>query len=362
MKEDKLSPRQFIALAFVALLSPLARRFPQAIVALSGNSAWLAPILAALPLILALPLLQAMLREGKGLAELTEEAFGKVLGRIISAAAAAWLIFSCGFILRSGAYRFVATVYPKSEAAVFIVCSAVLAAVMSTGALAALGRLSVIVRPMLLAVPIAVFAMALGKADFSALGSMRDARALGGGAAAVIGSMSSPLFILYAAGQNRSAPSRREVLPWLIAALALIELMCLACLGVLGPELTVKLNYPFFMLVRDIGIFDSPVRLEALMLALWTFADAVHSALLLWAAGLIVCRILHLERTGGKGKAAGLCCAAAAAAAALAMSGDMLGVGQLSEQVIPVGNVLFALGLVPLVMAVRGIRGRVGGS
>ena len=41
MAEDRLNRRQMIAAAFVALLSPVARRFPSSLVAVSGSASWL---------------------------------------------------------------------------------------------------------------------------------------------------------------------------------------------------------------------------------------------------------------------------------------------------------------------------------
>ena len=45
---DKLTQRQFAALAFVAALSPLVRRFPRTLAALAGRGALIAVALSAL--------------------------------------------------------------------------------------------------------------------------------------------------------------------------------------------------------------------------------------------------------------------------------------------------------------------------
>ena len=69
--EQGISRRQFVAMAFVAALSPLIRRFPRVLAEDAGRTAWLAVILTALPLALSLLLAHLLFRrmpEGSGLA------------------------------------------------------------------------------------------------------------------------------------------------------------------------------------------------------------------------------------------------------------------------------------------------------
>ena len=66
--EQGISRRQFVAMAFVAALSPLIRRFPRVLAEDAGRTAWLAVILTALPLALSL-LLAAMGRHLSGAQE-----------------------------------------------------------------------------------------------------------------------------------------------------------------------------------------------------------------------------------------------------------------------------------------------------
>lgn len=322
MGSDKVNRQQMLAAAFVALLSPVARRFPSSLVAVSGSAAWLAAPLSALGVVLTILFMARLLRGGRGLGEVFELSLGKVLGRALVLGVSLWLCFYSGFVLRSAAYRFTSTVYPSAAAWIFIVISALVCLPIVLGSFSAIARTAVIFRPLLLGALALVFVFAIAGGDFRGVFVFKESDTLPvlQSSFTVLNTLSVVCYLGFA--ENRCSENWKsgQYVLWALVLLAITELLCLSCLGVFGAELTVKLNYPFFMLVRDLNIFNSFARMEALTIALWMFADAVHISLLLWLAAGNFSRCLSLKRP-----ACALSATTLAAAAGLIMPSDYAG-------------------------------------
>ncbi len=356
MTDERISRRQMLAAAFVALLSPVARRFPSSLVMVSGSASWLSPIVAALPVLLMILFMARLLRGGRGLGEVFELSLGRVAGRLFVLLISLWLTFYSGFILRSAAYRFTSTVYPSAQAWLFVIVTALACLPMVIGSFAAIARSAVLFRPLLLAALAAVFVFALGDCDFRGLFALREDDLLPvlRSSFTVLNTLSVVVYLGFAEPRCSEEFRSRSYILWAAVLLVLTEFICLCCLGVFGAELTVKLNYPFFMLVRDISIFDSFARMEALIIALWIFADAVHISLLMWVAAGNFSRCLSLPR-----RACALGVSFAAALAGLTMPSGMLGVGLFSERIVPFGNAMIIFVLLPLAAFVGWIRRKI---
>ena len=346
MENDSISRRQMLALAFVALLSPVARRFPSGLVAVSGTAAWLAAPLALLPVFIMIVFMKALLREGRGLAEVFELSLGRYVGRAGVLGVSLWLCFYGGFILRSAAYRFTSTVYPNAGAWIFVIFSAAVCLPIGAGKFSSIARMAVLFRPLLLAALALVFVFAIADGDFRGVFTFKEADSIPllKSSFTVLNTLSVVCYLGFAENRCKEDWKIGRYALWALVILTVTELLCLSCLGIFGAELTFKLNYPFFMLVRDISIFNSFARMEALALALWMFADAVHFSLLLWLASRNFSRCLNVGT-----RICTIAAAALSAAVGLSLPSDMLGVGLLSEKIVPFGNALIIFGLLPFV-------------
>ena len=345
-----------VGAAFVALLSPVARRIPTSLVMVSGSAAWLAAPIAAVPLVVMIAFMGRILRSGRSLGELFELSLGKIPGRALVLGISLWLTFYCGFIFRSSAYRFTSTVYPSAGGWLFIVLSAVCCLPIAMGRFSAIARLAMLLRPLLLAVLVGVFLLSVGAWDLRGVFRVEEAELLPAlqSGFTLLNTLSVAVYLGFMEHRCSEGFRSRSYLLWAAVLLAVAEMLCLGCLGVFGAEMTAKLNFPFFMLVRDVRVSDSFARMEALVLALWIFADAVHVSLLLHIVSGNLGRVL-----GGERRVHALIATAAAAVAGLAMPGDMLGVGLFSEIIVPGGNALIIFALVPAVAAVGWLRRRI---
>lgn len=365
---EKISCRQFLALAFVALLSPIVRRMPRSLVMYSGGASWLAVPIAALPCIGVFLLIFACLKRRRGLDQLIEDSLGKVIGRVLVGAVSLWLVFYCGFLLHSSAHRVVSTVYSDSSPTIFILLMALLCLLAAMGPFCALGRSAMLFRPLLLGVLAVVCVFAFGDCRFQGVLNVTREDLLPGvkSGAVVLNTLSLAAYLCFAARRAEGEIKRGTVCLWCAVLLVIVELMCLGCLGVFGTELTLKLNYPFFMLVRDISIFDSLARMEALVVAVWMVADFQLIGLMLRIASdcLRRCFGQEAENSGSllslrQGRWLTPACTLAAAAVALCIPRDILSLGQISEKLVPIVNAGVIFALIPLALLIGRLRQKI---
>ena len=371
--QDMISRRQFVAIAFVAILSPLIRRFPRVLADTAGRAAWLSAPLAAIPLALALLLTWLMFRRyppGTGCGELMERVLGAPLARVLCAVYALWLLFYAGFLLRSGALRFVSTVYQGAAPGLFIVGAALVCSLAALGPLKALARSAMLLRPLMIAIFVLIIALTVKDSDYSLLLPVTadDAPGAAGGALQLANLLGVAGYFAFVGDRVEGGLFRaRDFVWWLAALLAIIGLMTVGCLAMFGAELTAKMTYPFFMLARDVTILGALERIEPVVIAMWVFSDFILVSALLWIAARnlrfafgvpddkAVARLSDLRR----GRVLAPLGAVLAAAAAFAVPGEVSAAAWLSETLVPAVSAAMVFGVPLLVFLVGLIRRKI---
>ena len=283
--------RQLIALCFVASLAPITRLIPRANTLLAGRLSWLSP-LAAIPFLLLYMLyLGAFLgqrREGEGMAELILRGLGGVLGKAVLLVIAAYFLLYCGFLLRSGADRYVSAIYTSGKPLPFVGVMLALGLIVALGPKKALLRLARIAAPFIAAVLALVLLFSLTEADASRLlpvtGNELPA-VLSGSIPAVDIVTAIPVFAAFLmSGCEKRRGERRAFALWGVSVCLVMSAVTAAIVGVCGPELTARLSHPFFVMVRSVKLFGSIERIEAVIVSLWLFSDLALLAMLQLAA------------------------------------------------------------------------------
>lgn len=359
--------RQLLALCFVSLLAPATRLIPHYSTALAGSASWLAPIFAFPLLLLYIYFISAFLahrHDGEGLGETVLRAGGSVFGRAVLLFAAALQIFFSGFYLISGADRFTSTIYPASGAAPFVAVTLLLALVAALGSDKAIVRAARVFAPIISAALIVVLVFAFIDADFSLVRplSSHDALPLCKGLFPVVDVFVSilvfPAFLEH--GCKLEGGRVKAYALWSIPVLLLLSALTAAVVLNYGEHLTAELERPFFTLIRDVTLFRTIERIEALVAALWVVPDFVVLTVMLKGAG----RCLRLafgykpeadvkrsfELSNGRWLIAASALGTLAAACLLPSQENELAL--FSEYIVPCLNLFFALVLLPLVFLV----------
>lgn len=363
---DPFPQRQLRTLLTVALLSPVLRLIPGSAAALAGRAAWLGP-LAALPLLLLyiwfLERLRGAMEEGEALPELILRVLGNRGGRALLLLLGAWLLLYSGFVLRSGADRFLITVFPHSAAAFFVVTMGLLSLLAALGTLQSLVRVARMIAPVLFFTLLLILLAALGGLDRTALWplTLSDAGALLKGA---VPSLDIVAFGLAAScffrpGQGREEGRSRRTALWALGMVLLLTAVGAGIQGRFGAALCTWLSVPFFTLVRNLVFFQSMERMEALVVALWVFPDFLLTGLSLQAAQHC------LRLAAGKTPKAGerrtdmrngrwiiLLCGAAAITLGLLLAQSQPAMLLWSRQVIPLVSLAVALIVLPAIWVI----------
>ena len=289
MKDTAVTHKQFAAAIFAALLSPLLRSLPRQAVSLVGRAAWLSAVPAFFLLLIPALLMTDLgrrLRPGEGMAGLIVRVLGPVFGRLLALVYAAWFLFYAGFILRSGAERLVSTIYPNSGPTLFVLIMLLLCLLVSLGTLRAAARTAVIMRGILFAILALVMLFSLSNMDAGQLVPVgwRDTGPilLGAVPLAAVGAVSGCFSFL--SGYVEKPKNARWLIGIFLLFLALACLICMTVVCVFGPALTAEMTYPFFVMIRNISLFNLVPRIEAVVVATWVFADFMLCTMLLRCA------------------------------------------------------------------------------
>lgn len=365
---------QLLALAAVILLSPALRLFPSVSAELAGRGAWLSALCAFFPLGLYAVFLSRFMacrEEGEGLGELLLRCTHPRAGRWVLAFLGAGLTLYAAFVLRSGADRFITTVYPDSSPEVFELVMGALALTAALGSARAMARVAKMVLPFVAGVVAVILFAALFRvetANLLPLGRRDVLPVLEGAIPAVDVGAAVLVLVCFAEGSVTPEGGRtRSWLWWTGGACAFLCLVSLCVVGSFGAELAARLTRPFFSLVRNLVFFGTVERVEALVVSLWVFPDFLLCSLLLYAAQL--CLRLCMGRDGAyrgerlgdvsRGRYIIWLCATAAVILSLFIGADGAGLRLWSERIIPAVNLFVAFVLLPALFAVGKIRRRI---
>lgn len=365
------SRRQLFALGTMVLLVPALRHFVTASAKYAGRAAWLTPLIAALPMLLYLHFLSDFMdrrQEGENLPELMLRGLGPKLGRIALAVTAAWLLLYTGFVLRSAADRLIITIYPNSSPAAFVLPLGLVCLVAALGKPRSLVRCALLVKPLVLAALVIILALALSSAKLSNLLPLTVNDAL----PAAVGSLGA-LNVLLVGSYTlcfvegllpRSQGRARESTLWLLKMVVLLCLLAAAITGMFGAELTVRMNRPFFVMVRNLVFFRTVERVEALVAMLWLFPDFLLTSLLLWSGQHCLRLVFRFDSAQagekfldmGEGRWLLFPCALVAILTGLFLGRSAQGLALWSSQIIPLMNLGYALLFLPAVYIIGRIK------
>ncbi|MGN1003120.1 MAG: GerAB/ArcD/ProY family transporter [Oscillospiraceae bacterium] len=369
-RNDIISRRQYTATVFVAILSQLIRVVPRALAADAGRAAWVVP-LAAAPLVwLYLLFARSLLRkkeEGYSLCSLFEDALGRFFGRLAVFVISLWLVFYSGFLLRNIAERFTSTVYPYSGTGYFIVTMGLLCLLAGMGSFRAIARCAMIFRPILLAIIVLTQAVCLFSVDWNCLlpVTAADAVPVAKSTLRILNLLGPVVYLGFLEDRTHGSVRVRDYLPWMGVLLAVCVCVCVTCVGMYGAGLTARATLPVFLQARDLTVFGSVERVEALITTTWVLTDFVLIATVLFIASKNLRWCFGAQGEGKRfwdlshGRWLIPLCAVAAVAAGMSLGKNIVSMDALAETIVPGINLLVILILMPLVFVIGRLRKKI---
>ena len=350
-REDGMSFRQYMAAAGVALFSPVTRLLPKAVLEPAGFSGWLAP-LAALPLLLGLAWLMGRLLtvEGRktGLAEALLARLGPRTGRFAGALLVLWLVFYGGAVLRAGSERILSTVYPGAGLPLFLGGGLLLSLVFALGRVRWAGRSAFVTLLFFAGILTVVFASALPAlhGDYLWPPDLSRWRGIARGGLSVTDVLSPWVWFSFLRGSvtedERSFPRAVRGIV-LLCLLTLIFL--LTTIGDLGPELALRQQFPFYVMIKNLRLLNLLERFDAVIVVLWMMTDYIFVGMLLLSASAGFHALSGSRRREGWA----LLCALGMLLSALLCGENAFRFAWVSERLIPAVNLGLAFLLLPMI-------------
>ena len=295
MDSKTVSVRQMLAVTFAALLSPAARVLPGHTAALGGTGAWLST-LAALPAALLLCLIVfALLRGGEdGLTGAFRRALGERAGRVLTLIYLLWGLFLLSAQARLFGLRFLTTSYRDAPLPLFL-----LAALGATLWLAWRGMAAFARTGQIFAIALAVglgVALVLGVVHVHPGNLLPlwfdDVPSVLRATPAALSVLSYGIFAAFPGPVTARNGDRRRALGWTVKLCLALTALQAVCLGSFGPGLVARMDTPFFMMVKGIGVSGAFARVESVFIALWAVSDLALMTLLTLACWKMLCTLL----------------------------------------------------------------------
>ncbi len=352
-------------MSFVILLSPATRLIPGAAARAAMHAGWLCPVFAApLCALVAAFVSRAMKSKapGEGLGEVIMRAFPR-FGRAVLLIYGLWLALYAGFSLRSGASRFIYTIYTGASPWPFVAIGLGVCVIAALGSVKRLARTAELFRALLLLAVVPILGFGLAQLDWDELlpVSYLDAPGIALGGIEVLGTVSFVLVNVPFLETGSPIEHRaRSMAGWSLRECLFLTAAVAAVTGRFGPELSGALTYPFFALVSNTGLFGVAVRIDALITGLWVLSDFVLCGFALMAASGALRLALGLRSRPETPKCltprtlVTLACAALALGCALVIAPNSRAMRTVSDELVVYANLamIFALLLPTLAVAV----------
>lgn len=360
MAEDKISMRQLMVLLFAALLSPAIRVLPARTAQIAGRAGWLSA-LVALPVLLGLCwVLWRLLRpreEGTGLGVVLEQVWGGALGRVLLGAYLLWGLVLLAVSGRLYAQRLLSTGYRNAPMVLFLVLLFAVVLWVAWGKLSAFARAGEVFY--------LVLCVALGAVLIFAALRVEVENVLPVWVDDVPGALFSALPVLNTAAYGiygvfltgsvtRRETDRARVCRWVIAFCILLTVLQLINMGNFGPGLVSRMEVPFFMMAKGIGLRGAFQRVESVVVALWVLSDLIFVGLLVFSLCEVSRRLFRLNRS----RVAAPFVVVLGLGGALLLFPSAFRLEWFADHVVPVGNLILAYGVPLLTLALAAVRGQ----
>jgi spore germination protein KB len=295
--EGHIGLLQGITLVFATLSAKLFVQYPQLLIEAAGPAAWQAALLlTAAAILLFLPAAALAKRfQGVGLAEISEQVLGPLLGPLVCLGAAAWLITTASITVRLFSETFIMTILPQTPPSILIIVVVFCVVYASYRGIEPAARAAQILLPLIALGALLVLLLNLPRADTARLYPF-----WGHGLNQTLNTglyytgMAGELIILLILG-DAFRESRTFRLSGLIGLL-LFGLTTTATAAVVvmtfGAPDAAQQSFPMFNMARLINLGRFLQRTEALIVMFWFFAAAVrltvlfHSGVVLFAGAL----------------------------------------------------------------------------
>lgn len=299
---QRVTSQQFFWMALTVRATTAVALLPVLTGSRAGRDAWLAFLLSVVPgAVLAWFIASPATRwPGRGFVSLARAAFGKRVGTAVTLLFLAGYLVATSVILREYAEAIVTVILPTTPLVVVISVVAFLAAVTAAQETPAVGRLALLIGPIVVG---SVFIIGLLASPALEPGRLLPVLSTGwsgvtsGVLAAMVWNTQYILYYPLAAAAGRADEARTALVASSAAAAALLgTLVAVLTITALTAELAVHEAFPLFEVARLVSVGEFVQRIDAVAAGAWGLGLILSSSLFFHAAALGMSELLGLPQ------------------------------------------------------------------
>ena len=305
----KISVRQVMILFFFASVSGITRVVTAESGKFIGRASWLAPVIALLPVLLLIYVLNKIIKrhKEKSLCEIIELAFGKIFGKIILFIFLSHTLFLAAVFLRNFGEKFISSIFPNVAPSFFSIILLLFAIVAARRNIEAFARFAEIAFMFTLVGFALMFLLAVFHVDITNLYPVThyDMLPVARASFPLASLWSLITFSLFLGGVTKYKTTHStndktmQTMTKYMLIIAIFNLLAsFLVIGVFNADTAADMSMPYFMIfksIRTAGILQS---FETFFIILWAFTDFIMLGYYLF----IISRIFKTLATAEKPK------------------------------------------------------------
>jgi spore germination protein (amino acid permease) len=260
--------------------SPAIRLFPVFSAEIGERAGWLTPILAALPLICLVYVMQALFKKDKeaNLSDMFLKIIGKVPGRVLLSLYLVWLMVLLGLYVRYFTERFLTSLLPNTPMAFFTVTILIVVFYAVRGGIVALTRTTEFLFLAFSVIFIILFLLTITNVEIINLFPVTyyDIWPITKSTYSILGIWGYFTYIFFFGDKiNNKEHIKRFGLQGTVYLVVMALMLLIQTIGVYGHTIIQRVSLPYFVVVKSISVMESIERIESVALAFWVIVDFV---------------------------------------------------------------------------------------
>lgn len=277
---EKISTRQAAILFFMTTLSPAIRLFPQYTANVAGKAGWLSPVVALIPTILLIYIVNSFFKKYKdaNLSDVYFKILGNILGRIVISLYLIWILIMLSLYVRYYAERILSSILPNTSISFLIIAMLFIVFLAARSGLVTIARANEIFFGIFVLIFFITFILGISQIHIRniLLVSYRDAWPVIKASNVILAIWGYFLFIFFFGDKiNDKEHIKKFSFQAVLLKYASVTLFLIMTIGTLGSALSSRMSLPFFVVVKNISVLGTVERLESVLLALWVISDFV---------------------------------------------------------------------------------------
>lgn len=295
---NKISMRQLYVIFFIGICSPLVRLLPIQMSKTAKGAVWIIPFIMFLAFFLIIYIINLIFKNNKdkGLADIIESVFGKVLGKILLVVYATVFIILTGIYVRYVGERLLSSIYIYTPIQFFSAVILMVSFFVVKDSIENLGRLSEVFFYIFGAIMLIIFLFSLRNINiynFSLPGTVTASNSLKS-IPLILGLLGYLVYAMFMGDHvtHKETIKKHGIRTGIVIGIVSM-IIIVVTVGIFGYNLTEKLNLPFFSAIKNIEMFQTIERTESIFIALWMVTDFV----LITSFIFITCNIIkHITK------------------------------------------------------------------